>query len=346
MSALDGPAGLRTDPHRRYDPLQDQWVLVSPGRTRRPWAGASEPEPGPIRPAFDPGCPLCPGVARPGGVTNPSYRGPFVFDNDFAALRPPADEAARTWTVDDGLFKAAAETGSCRVVCYSPRHDVGLGALEPAAIRAVIDVWADQSTELGTANHWVQVFENRGTAMGASNPHPHGQIWAASTLPVMATRELAAQAEYVATNGRTLLLDYVAREAGGPRVVVANEHWLTVVPFWAAWPFETLLVARRPVQHLADLDDPARDELAVTLRGLIGAYDGLFGGEFPYSMGWHQAPYGVQATGWQLHAHVYPPLLREGVRKFMVGYELLAEAQRDSAPEDAAEQLRGVAQQR
>jgi UDPglucose--hexose-1-phosphate uridylyltransferase len=346
MSPPDGPAGLRTDPHRRHDPLQDQWVLVSPGRTRRPWAGASEPEPGPIRPAFDPGCPLCPGVMRPGRVANPSYRGPFVFDNDFAALRPAEGEAAGPWTLDDGLFRAASERGSCRVVCYSPRHDVGLGTLEPAAIRAVVDVWVDQSTELGAANRWVQVFENRGTAMGASNPHPHGQIWAASTLPVLAARELATQATYLATYGRSLLLDYVSEEAGGPREVAASDPWLTVVPFWAAWPFETLLIARQPVARLADLDDTARDELSGALRTLIGAYDGLFGGEFPYSMGWHQAPYRVDAPGWQLHAHLYPPLLREGVRKFMVGYELLAEAQRDSAPEDTAEQLREAAQQR
>ncbi len=345
MNRRDAPAGLRTDPHRRHDPLQDQWVLVSPGRTRRPWAGASEPEPGPIRPPFDPGCPLCPGVTRAGGIANPSYRGPFVFDNDFAALRAADAGAAPPWTLDDGLFRAAGETGTCRVVCYSPRHDVGLGALEPAAIRAVVDVWAEQSTELGAANRWVQVFENRGTAMGASNPHPHGQIWAAATLPVLAVRELATQAAYRATTGRNLLPDYVAQEAGGERQVVASDSWLTVVPFWAAWPFETLLIARRPVARLADLDDADRDDLTAVLRGLIGAYDGLFGVEFPYSMGWHQAPYGVDAPGWQLHAHLYPPLLREGVRKFMVGYELLAEAQRDSAPEEAAELLR-EAQQR
>ena len=346
MSSLDSLAGLGTDPHRRYDPLQDQWVLVSPGRTQRPWAGASEPEPGPIHPAFDPGCPLCPGVTRPGGQANPSYRGPYVFDNDFAALRPADSEAAGHWELDDGLFRAASETGTCRVVCYSPRHDRALGALEPASIRAVVDVWADQSTELGAANQWVQVFENRGTAMGASNPHPHGQIWAAATVPVLAARELATQAAYRARTGRSLLLDYAAQEAGRERQVNAGDGWLTVVPFWAAWPFETLLIARRPVGRLADLDDADRDELTGALRDLIGAYDGLFGGEFPYSMGWHQAPYGVDAPGWQLHAHLYPPLLREGVRKFMVGYELLAEAQRDSAPEEAATQLRGVAQQR
>jgi len=346
MSGVDGSAGLRTDPHRRFDPLQDQWVLVSPGRTRRPWAGASEPEPGPVRPAFDPGCPLCPGVTRPGGLANPSYRGPWVFDNDFAALRPAIADGPAPWTLDDGLFQAASETGTCRVVCYSPRHDVGLGALDPTAIRAVVDVWADESTRLGARSGWVQVFENRGTAMGASNPHPHGQIWAAATLPVLAERELATQAAHLATSGRSLLLAYADEEAGGPREVAPTDGWLTVVPFWAAYPFETLVIPRRPVARLADLDDATRDELTVALRSLIGAYDGLFGGEFPYSMGWHQAPYGVDAPGWQLHAHLYPPLLREGVRKFMVGYELLAEAQRDLTPEDAAEQLREAAQQR
>jgi UDPglucose--hexose-1-phosphate uridylyltransferase len=345
MSEADRRAGLRSDPHRRHDPLQDQWVLVSPGRTRRPWAGASEPEPGPVRPAFDPGCPLCPGVSRPGGHANPSYRGPYVFENDFAALRPADPGDPGPWTLDDGLFRAASATGTCRVICYSPRHDIGLGALEPAAIRAVVDVWAEQSTELGEVNPWVQVFENRGTAMGASNPHPHGQVWAASALPVLAARELATQATHRSRTGRALLLDCVEHEAGGDRHVVAGDFWLAIVPFWAAWPFETLLIARQPVGRLADLDDAARDELAMVMRRLIGAYDGLFGGEFPYSMGWHQAPYRVDAPGWQLHAHLYPPLLREGVRKFMVGYELLAEAQRDSAPEDAAEQLRESAQQ-
>jgi UDPglucose--hexose-1-phosphate uridylyltransferase len=202
-------------------------------------------------------------------------------------------------------------------------------------------VWADQTEELGQTYRWVQVFENRGVAMGASNPHPHGQIWAGTALPGEAAREAASQAAHHATTGRRLLLDYVGQEQGGPRVVVENDEWLVVVPFWAAWPFETLLVPKRPAARLTDLDDASRDDLAVVLHELISRYDGLFKRPFPYSMGWHQAPFGEGPTEhWQVHAHFYPPLLRANVRKFMVGYELLAEPQRDITPEEAAERLR------
>jgi UDPglucose--hexose-1-phosphate uridylyltransferase len=221
--------------------------------------------------------------------------------------------------------------------------------MSPEAIRRVIDVWAEQTMELGASYRWVQVFENRGSAMGASNPHPHGQVWAGTAMPGEAGRESANQAAYHARTGERLLLDYVRQETGGPRVVTESDGWQAVVPFWAAWPFETLLVPKRPAARLTDLDDEQRDDLAATLRRLLMAYDGLFRKPFPYSMGWHQAPFaadggvdGAATDGWQVHAHFFPPLLRGNLRKFMVGYELLAETQRDGTPEDAAELLRSV----
>jgi UDPglucose--hexose-1-phosphate uridylyltransferase len=336
---MTAPDGLTT-PHRRYNPLTDEWVLVSADRTSRPWQGDEIPPTAEHRPAHDPSCYLCPGNTRANGETNPAYERTFVFTNDFAALRPgtPTDR------VEDGLFVAEGESGTCRVICFSPRHDLSLGQLGLGAVRAVVDLWADQTTELGGANRWVQVFENRGAAMGASNPHPHGQIWAGSALPREGAREAASQREHEARTGRRLLLDYVSQESGGPRVIAEDDEWLVVVPFWAVWPFETLLIAKRPAARLAELDDRGRDGLAAILIGLLARYDGLFGVPMPYSMGWHQAPFVDEGhAGWQVHGHVYPPLLRSAtVRKFMVGYELLAEPQRDLTAEQAAERQRAV----
>jgi UDPglucose--hexose-1-phosphate uridylyltransferase len=322
--------------------LLDQWVLVSAGRTHRPWLGAEETDALGERRPYEPACYLCPGNTRANGAVNPVYDSTFVFVNDFSALRPDTsiDEHA------DGLLRWEGERGECRVVCFSPRHDLTLGGMSSSAVRCVIDLWASQSAELGERYRWVQVFENRGTAMGASNPHPHGQVWAGTALPNEAAREDASQARYLASTGRRLLLDYVRQETGGPRVVTESAEWLALVPFWAAWPFETLVIPKRPAARLTELDERQRDDLADTLRQLLGAYDGLFRKPFPYSMGWHQAPYGGGAGDaidhWQVHAHFFPPLLRASVRKFMVGYELLAETQRDLAPEDAAERLREV----
>ena len=324
-------------PHRRHNPLTDEWVLVSAERTSRPWQG-DELGPRPEdRPAYDPGCYLCPGNARAGGVRNPSYERTFVFTNDFAALRPDTG----TERFGDGLLVAEGERGTCRVICFTPRHDLTMARLGPAAVREVIDLWADQTTELGAAYRWVQVFENRGAAMGASNPHPHGQIWAGSALPREAAREDASQRGHQAKTGRRLLLDYVAQESSGPRVVAEDDDWLCVVPFWATWPFETLIIAKGPAARLADLAPDARDSLGASITALLTRYDNLFEHPFPYSMGWHQAPFGDESHDhWQLHAHFYPPLLRSAtVRKFMVGYELLAETQRDLTPEQAAERL-------
>jgi UDPglucose--hexose-1-phosphate uridylyltransferase len=327
-------------PHRRFNALTGEWVLVSAERTSRPWRGDELTPPSEDLSAHDPACYLCPGNARAGGVRNPGYDGTFAFTNDFPALLPdtPTDRAG------DGLLLAEGERGTCRVVCFSPRHDLSLGRLGRAGVREVVDLWADQTTELGAGYRWVQVFENRGAAMGASNPHPHGQIWAGSALPREAAREDAMQQDHRQRSDRRLLLDYAAQESGGPRVVIESAEWLVVVPFWATWPFETLTIPKQPAGRLADLDRSARDALAGSLIELLARYDGLFDVPFPYSMGWHQAPFGGEdVEHWQLHAHAYPPLLRSAaVRKFMVGYELLAEAQRDLTPEDAAARLRAV----
>jgi UDPglucose--hexose-1-phosphate uridylyltransferase len=336
----DLPA-LFADPHRRYDPLRDEWVLVSPGRTNRPWQGGEEEPQVERRPEYDPSCYLCPGNTRANGERNPDYETTFVFTNDFAALRPTTSDA----TLEDGLLRAEGEQGTCRVICFSPRHDLTLAGMATPDVRRVVDMWAEQSTELGARYRWVQVFENRGEAMGASNPHPHGQVWAGTALPREAAREDATQRAHLARTGRRLLADVVAQEADGPRVVEQTERWLVIVPFWAVWPFEVLVLPRFAATRLAELDDAARDDLAATLGRLLRRYDALFRVPFPYSMGWHQAPYEPDAAldAWQLHAHAYPPLLRSAtVRKFMVGYELLAEAQRDLTPEDAAARLRDL----
>jgi len=269
---------------------------------------------------------------------NPDYTGTFAFDNDFAALTPDASDER----FKDGLLVAEAAPGTCRVLCFSPRHDLSLADLPPGGMRGVVDLWADQTSELGAQYAWVQIFENRGALMGASNPHPHGQVWATSALPGEAQREHTSQSRHFHDTGRRLLEDYAQQERGGIRVVIENDDWQIMVPFWAVWPFETLITPKRVVARVPDLDDSGRDSLAAALHDLVGRYDALFGVPFPYSMGWHQAPFDGSATEpWVLHAHVYPPLLRSAsVRKFLVGYELLAEPQRDLTPEEAAARLR------
>lgn len=291
------------------------------------------------RPAYDPDCYLCPGNTRANGGRNPAYQSTYVFTNDFAALRPDAGPER----LDEGLLRAEVQPGTCRVLCFSPRHDLTLSGMSLDDIREVIDVWAQQATDLGATYRWVQIFENRGEAMGASNPHPHGQIWAGTALPERGAREDVAQRRHYADRGRSLLLDVVDQESGGIRVVEEDEEWLALVPFWAVWPFETLLVPRRAAPRMADLDQVQRAALALVMRRLMLRYDALFGQPMPFSMGWHQAPFDDQPSEpWQVHAHFMPPLLEATKRKFMVGYELLSEAQRDITAEDAAAQLRAA----
>ncbi len=340
------PFNLTDHPHRRLNPLTGEWVLVSPHRTKRPWQGQVEKLPPEIRPTYDPTCYLCPGNKRAGGAANPTYEHTFVFDNDFAALMPTPVNGG----IDvEGLLRAEPVQGTCRVLCFSPRHDLALAEMPAADIRRVVDAWAAQTVELGALPYigWVQIFENRGAAMGASNPHPHGQIWAAERVPNEPAKEAARQSAYFAQHGRSLLIDYLGLElASGERVVCQNEGWAALVPFWAVWPFETIVLPREPVASLYDLDSAQRDALADLLKRLTTRYDNLFEVPFPYSMGWHQQPTdGGDYPGWVLHAHFYPPLLRSAtVRKFMVGYELLSEPQRDIPAEAAAARLRALSE--
>ncbi|HTZ19352.1 MAG TPA: UDP-glucose--hexose-1-phosphate uridylyltransferase [Opitutaceae bacterium] len=327
-------------PHRRYNSLTGSWVLVSPHRTQRPWQGQQESGAKESRPAHDPQCYLCPGNRRAGAAVNPNYTDTLVFTNDFSAILP---DAVQTGAPGAGLRRCEPVRGVCRVICFSPRHDLTLPEMTTGQIGKVIQVWMEETRSLGQQYRWVQVFENKGAIMGCSNPHPHGQIWAGDWLPALVEQEEVAQRLYWQEHRRPLLLDYLAQEDAQPeRIVEANDHWVLLVPYWATWPFEYLLIPRRPVRRLPDLTAVEQAALAEILqRGLI-RYDNLFQTSFPYSMGWHGAPFGPEpADHWQLHAHFYPPLLRSAtVKKFMVGYEMLAEPQRDLTPEQAARRLR------
>jgi UDPglucose--hexose-1-phosphate uridylyltransferase len=335
----DAPRGA----HRRFNPLLNEWVTVSPHRLARPWQGQVEPDAVVDVPAYDPSCYLCPGNTRASGDRNPAYADTFAFDNDFPALLPPEETSAQPG--GDDLFVSRPQAGRCRVICFSPRHDLTLARMDAAAIRPVVDRWADETASLGALEwvNYVQVFENKGAAMGCSNPHPHGQIWASADVPDIPARKLAAERAYFDRHGRDLVGDYVARElAEGTRVVCRNADWVVVVPFWAVWPFETMVVPVRRVPDLPSLSGTERDSLADIVRRLCTRYDNLFTCSFPYSMGWHGRPTdGGDHPYCRLHAVYYPPLLRSStVRKFLVGYELTAEPQRDLTAEEAAARLR------
>lgn len=333
---------LSDHPHRRRNLLTGEWLLVSPHRARRPWQGEATPAPAPLAPIHDPACHLCPGNTRASGQANPAYDGTFVFANDFAALL----EASGVAESAHPLFQTEPANGEARVICFAPDHGATLARLPQAALARVVETWCELSAELGARWAHVQLFENKGAMMGASSPHPHGQVWASDFVPELPSREDRSQREWLAQEGTVLLDEVIAAElAAAERVVEVNDHWLAVVPHWAAWPYETLLIAREPAARLEDLSGAARVALAAILARLLRRYDGLFECDFPYSMGWHGAPHALSedAAHWRLHAHFLPPLLRSAsIRKHMVGFELLAEAQRDITPESAAERLRAV----
>ena len=344
---MNEPFGLAEEPHRRLNILTGEWVLVSPHRMERPWQGQVEPVVEAERSAVDPNCYLCPGSERAGGKRNPSYEGAWSFENDFAALCP-SNASGTEWS-DTELLVARPEGGVCRVVCFSPRHDLSLPELSLDALVDVIELWTDEYLTLGARpdiGH-VQIFENKGQIMGCSNAHPHGQIWAQSSVPREPAHETARFEEYYARHGRTMLADYLALEIDrDERIVCANDGFVALVPFWATWPYETLVVSRRPVPHLGTLDDSERRQLADIVKRLTTRYDNLFATSFPYSGGIHQSPTdGVAHPEWHLHMHFYPPLLRSStIRKFLVGYEMLGEPQRDLTPETAARRLQSLSE--
>jgi UDPglucose--hexose-1-phosphate uridylyltransferase len=337
---------LNQSPHRRLNQLTGEWILVSPHRTQRPWLGQLENLPQPDIPPYDPECYMCPGNQRAEGSRNPRYESTFVFDNDYPAL---LKETPETGNDERGLLISRTERGICRVVCFSPRHDLTVSRMAVRDLRRVVDVWTEQYEELGALPfiNYVQIFENRGAMMGASNPHPHGQIWASSSVPNEPAKEHAAQRQYASATSSCLLCDYIELEKNKrERMVCDNEHFSALVPFWAIWPFETMIIPHRHLGAMPDLSSEERSGLADILKQITSTYDKLFQVSFPYSMGFHQRPNdGSANTEWHMHAHFYPPLLRSAtVRKFMVGFEMLGTPQRDITAESAAQRLRELNQ--
>jgi UDPglucose--hexose-1-phosphate uridylyltransferase len=335
---------LDQQPHRRLNPLTGEWVLVSPQRTARPWRGRLEETQTVELPLYDSDCYLCPGNARAGDVVNPQYSGTFVFDNDFAALRSDTPEASLH---ENELIVAEAQRGICRVVCFSPRHDLTVARMSVAELRRVVDTWADQYRDLGSLPfiNWVQIFENRGELMGTSNQHPHCQIWADEKTPNEVRKEAYSQSEYHLAHNACLLCDYLEFESRSrERFVCENDSFVAVVPFWAIWPFEIMVLSKHHRAALDELSEAERTDLAGMLKLITSGYDNLFQVPFPYTMGFHQRPTdGQRHPEWHLHAHFYPPLLRSAsIRKFMVGYEMLAMPQRDFTPEEGASRLREI----
>ena len=332
--------------HIRQNPLTGDWVMVSPHRTKRPWQGKTEDIVKDTRPQHDPNCYLCSGNTRANGEINPNYTDTYTFQNDFAALQSdvPNGEIKK-----GNLLKAESVKGECRVICFSPRHDLTLAEMTTPEIRKVVDTWITEFEDFRQRAEiqYVQIFENKGEIMGCSNPHPHGQIWASSNIPVEIKKETKNQRVHYRTYKKTLLEEYVQLEsAENERIVVENNHFMVVVPFWATWPFETLLIPKRAMAYISEMTEVEKNDLADIVRRLTTRYDNLFSTSFPYSAGIHQAPtQGDNLEGWHWHIHFYPPLLRSAtVKKFMVGYELLANPQRDITPERAAEQLRNLSE--
>lgn len=337
---------LKEHPHRRFNPLTREWLIVSPHRTQRPWQGQVEKPHAAVAPAYDPACYLCPGNRRAGDAVNPAYADVFVFDNDFAALRPDAPPGK---SGEDDLLVAESERGLCRVLCFSPDHGLTLSRMAVGDLTRVVEEWARQYADLGARdfiNH-VQIFENRGEMMGSSNPHPHGQIWASETIPNEPVKEIAAQAAFFEARGACLLCEYLRIETEKRvRIVCENEHFAALVPFWAVYPFETLVLPKRHGGAIDRFDAAEKAAFAEILKRLTTRYDNLFLTPFPYSMGFHQRPTDERNYEFlHFHAHFYPPLLRSAtVRKFLVGFELLGSPQRDITPEAAAERLRGLSE--
>lgn len=333
-------------PHRRFNPLTGEWVLVSPHRANRPWQGQVEKLPDTRRLAHDPSCYLCPGNIRANGQRNPHYTDVHAFTNDFSALlESPAPSSSPLIGTREGLLLAAPERGICRVVCFSPRHDLTIPEMDLTAIRRVVELWRREYAELGSKSfiRYVQIFENKGETMGCSNPHPHGQIWAQAHIPNEPLKKQQHQTRYFRKHERTLLEDYWHQELDlGTRILFENQHFVALVPYWAVWPFEAMLVPKRAMPRITDMNDAECESFAEAYKRLTVCYDNLFEVSFPYSAGIHQAPTDERAhPAWHWHMVFYPPLLRSAtVKKFMVGYEMLAGPQRDISPEKAAAILR------
>ncbi len=334
---------MTDSPHRRFNPLTNEWVLVSPQRTKRPWLGQVEEKKKINLPQYDPECNLCPGNTRASGERNPKYENTFVFNNDFPALLP--ESSISPIVRQHELFRQEPETGICKVVCFSPRHDLTLPDMSVEEVETILNTWTAESELLGARSDisYVQVFENKGAIMGCSNPHPHSQIWATSSIPNEPAKELITQREYFQNNKTPLLIEYAKIETqNAERLVASNKHFIAVVPFWAVWPFEIMVISTQSISRLVECTPEIRKNLAEIMLEVTKRYDRLFSVSFPYSRGFHQAPYDGKAhPEWVLHSHFYPPLLRSAtIRKFMVGYELLAMPQRDITAESAARVLR------
>lgn len=333
---------LNNDSHRRYNPLTGEWIQVSPHRAKRPWQGKEEESQGDQKPEYDPQCYLCPGNERAGDAKNPNYESTFVFTNDFSSLKP---EVSSEEVNEQDLLVAKGEKGICRVICFSPRHDLTLPEMDVSQIKEVVELWTREYRDLGDKSYinYVQIFENKGKIMGCSNPHPHGQIWAQDTIPDEPAKELRQQTQYHQEKGKTLLGDYLEIELEREeRIVVENDHFVVLVPYWAFWPFETLLISRRPFSRFTDMKEEEKEALADIVKQITVKYDNLFEVSFPYSAGSHPAPTdGKDYPQWHFHMHFYPPLLRSAtVKKFRVGYEMLGNPQRDITPESSAQLLK------